>query len=241
MYKMYIPWRVQRKYLENEFLALTTVKYKNVLEVYRLIRTDDCYYIIMEYAANGQLSKECYKGPIEESNAWFWFKQCTEAVNFMHVQHKMCHRNINQENIFLDEKENCKLTAFRYAKPMTTGGYTLTSDIVGKPQFYSPEMTMEVESYNPFAADVWAMGVMLYYMLNNTYPFKYPTKGKKDNEGMKAFVDHQLRGCVHRKDLRKPPSPLVQDFIKKCLDPNPKTRITTQQMLEHPWLRDEPN
>ena len=229
-------WYIRKKFLENEFTALTTIKHKNILEVYHIIRTDDCSYVIMEFLPGGSLGLKVRGLGISENQARFWFKQVTEALNFMHIEHKTCHRFINHCNILLDANQNCRLTNFRYAKPMTTN-HSMTNLIVGSPGFFPPEMTMKLERYNPFAADAWAMGVLLYYMLNAAYPFKYP--GRQNNEGLKAFVDHQLRGCVHRTDLRVAPSSLVQDFIKRCLDPNPETRFTTQQMLDHQWLRNE--
>ena len=230
-----IPDIVAKKFLPREFETSTTIKHKNVLEVYDIIRSNKCFYIFMEFAPGGSLMGICKKGPIPEGKSRHWFKQCTEGLKCMHVQYKICHRDIKPDNILLDEDQNCKLSDFGFAKSNDSED-SLTGTVCGTLPFYAPELVKAGKSdkYNPFAVDIWAMGVMLYMMLNSDWPFKPFPKGTGDKDGMKVFFKKQQNGFEHRVEGL---SLQVQSMCKKCLDPDPETRYTAKKMLEHPWLR----
>ena len=153
----------------------------------------------------------------------------------MHIDHKICHRDIKPDNILIDSRGNCKISDFGFAIVMESED-ALTDTICGSLPYEAPEL-LKRERYNPFAVDVWAMGVMLYVMLNSRLPFKCPKNGTKDKPGMEVMLNQQLEGkFTHPEDFEQM-SAQVQDLCKKCLDPNPTTRITVQNMSEHPWFK----
>ena len=232
-----IPKIVADKFLQREFETSTTIKHKYVLEVYDIIRSNHCFYIFMEFAPGGSLQSYVKKGPLKEDKTRYWFKQCTEGLDCMHNKYKICHRDIKPDNVLLDANENCKLSDFGFAKTNDEED-SLTGTICGTLPFEAPELINgSGKKYNPFAVDVWAMGVMLYQLLNGDFPFKFPPKGTKDKEGMKVFLKKQMKSDFKHKDgVVEKLSIQVQDLCKKCLNPNPETRYTTQRMLKHGWL-----
>ncbi|KAI1289347.1 CBL-interacting serine/threonine-protein kinase 15 [Halotydeus destructor] len=231
-----IPKIVAEKFLPREFEASTTIRHKNVLEVFDIIRSNNCYYIFMEFAPNGSLMSHCKKGPINEKQSRIWFKQCTEGLDCMHTKYKICHRDIKPDNILLDTKDNCKLSDFGFAKSLEDSESTLTGTICGTLPFYAPELVVPKSKYNPFAVDIWAMGVMLFMMLNSDYPFKFP-RDSKDKDAMKAYNKSQMsKQWHHRDELSGLLSDDVQDFVPKLLEPNVDKRYTTTKMLKHAWL-----
>ena len=153
----------------------------------------------------------------------------------MHVYHKICHRDIKPGNVLIDAKGDCKISDFGFAIVMKDEN-ARTDTVCGTLPFEAPEL-LKGEEYSPFAVDVWAMGVMLFVMLNGDLPFDFPEEGRKDKSGMEAMLNQQLEGeFTHRDDIEQP-SPSVKDLCKKCLDPNPITRITVENMLKHPWFK----
>ena len=75
-----IPKIVFEKFLKREFETSTKIEHPNVLEVFDIFRSNNSFYMFMEFAPGGSLLGEIKKGPIRESKTRFWFKQCTEGM-----------------------------------------------------------------------------------------------------------------------------------------------------------------
>ena len=98
------------------------------------------------------------------------FIRIAKAVAHLH-QCGIAHRDIKPENILISFDEDgeiiVKLIDFGFA---TT---TTTSDMhCGTPNFMAPELLESLRKYNPFAVDVWALGITLFYLCEGRYPFK---------------------------------------------------------------------
>eukprot|EP01002_Notosolenus_urceolatus_P015976 NODE_921_length_1687_cov_11.693529_g754_i0.p1 GENE.NODE_921_length_1687_cov_11.693529_g754_i0~~NODE_921_length_1687_cov_11.693529_g754_i0.p1 ORF type:complete len:505 (+),score=130.91 NODE_921_length_1687_cov_11.693529_g754_i0:80-1594(+) len=83
--------------------------------------------------------------------------------------------------------------------------------------------------YLPFPADIWSMGVILYYMVTGKYPFNGPNKAEvfRSIQNGRFSKDHE---CFKR-------SPQLLDIIEKMLTMDPKSRPSADALSHHPWLR----
>ena len=79
--------------------------------------------------------------------------------------------------------------------------------------------------YDPFSADIWALGVMLYVMVTKNYPFE-----PKDRS--KMYVSQINRDYPFPTKV----SSQLKLFIGSMLDPNPINRITIIGVITHPWV-----
>ena len=113
-----------------------------------------------------------------------WFVQIVLAIEFMHNQ-RTIHRDIKSENILLDKNGMIKLADFGTAKRFKTANLAQTQRAKGTPLYMCPEMFQEF-TYD-FPADVWSLGVLLYYMCCLKYPF-YP----KDNTNAYISLKNQV-------------------------------------------------
>jgi serine kinase len=168
--------KFKEKFLPRELAALIGVKHENAVQVYDIIRANKKMYIFMEFCGGGDIAGLLQKsGPIAEDKTCYWFTQTTEALKYFHKVLHMAHRDIKVDNIMLNSEQVVKLTDFGFAKKCWDDDKdkpTLSKTFCGTEPYYSPQLISKQE-YNPFAADMWAMGVVLFCMLNNKFPFHF--------------------------------------------------------------------
>ena len=227
-----MPPKIRDTFLPREIDMLIKVRHPAVLEIYDIFKLAGKIYIFMEFAPNGSISSKCKLGPLPEPQAKKWFKQIVQGVEHIHNKLKICHRDIKTENVLLDANNNAKLCDYGFAREVTGDGISKT--LCGTPPYYCPEM-IEFKKYDPFKADCWALGVILFVMLTHKFPFKWPqTKDKREYQEM---LNAQKQGLYREKPEFERLSEPARDLIYRTLDPNYHTRLDASTILRHAWLR----
>lgn len=125
------------------------------------------------------------------------FIQICKSIQLLHSQN-IVHRDLKMENIVLKfieiEPATYESPAKYHPIPQVTivdFGFATkipldehTSYICGTPNYMSPELIMKKDVLDYKKTDSWALGVILYYMLNKKFPFT----GNKETELMLSVV-----------------------------------------------------
>ena len=215
----------QRRKLQIETIIMKTLsKSNNIVKVFETYETKKHYCIVMEYICAGDLLSYIKKrGKLTEQVAKFIFKQIVLTLQYIH-NHNIVHRDIKLDNILIDLDNNIKICDFGVSKIIKNNESMIEQ--CGTPAYIAPEILLN-RGYEGFGVDIWSAGVVLYAMLSGTVPFK--------GNNIKDLHDLIIKGEYSPiKDISKNASHL----IKSILEVDPKKRITTKDILVHPWLID---
>jgi serine/threonine protein kinase len=151
------------------------------------------------------------------------------------------------ENIIIDLNNNVKICDFGIGKVINSED-ELLYDKCGTPMYMAPEIILsnKKNGYKGFPVDIWSSGITLYIMLSGTLPFTVKNKSieelslkdmknKKESSDLKYQI---VNGCP--KKIKKISSE-AKDLLNGLLNKNPDKRLTCDEILNHPWLKDDIN
>jgi len=168
-------------------------------------------------------------GTIPEHIARSYFRDLISALHYLH-KNNIVHRDIKPENMLIESSTNTlKLSDFGVSQ-FTDGEDDYFEDTTGTPAFYPPESCKVGRTYGR-AADVWACGITLFIMLFGRLPFK-PQSGHPGAKLYSLFTSIEKEGITLPPDTEED----LRNLFARVLDKNPDTRITTEELLHHPWL-----
>jgi serine/threonine-protein kinase HSL1 (negative regulator of Swe1 kinase) len=182
----------------------------------------------MEFVEGGELFGYIQEqGGLIEIHAVHIFRQIIAALIYCH-RINIHHRDLKPENILLDrDTMTVKLVDFGMAA-LQPAGKKLTTPC-GSPHYAAPEVIKTI-SYDGAKADVWSCGVILFVLLTGTPPFNY--------SGDDRHLKHLFRDIAEAKYVMPDNiSKEAQDLIRRILVPDPKRRISLEDIWKHPFLR----
>lgn len=199
----------------------------NIVSFREAYEDRDAVYLVMELCEGGELfDRIVAKGHYTERAAADVAKTILEVCKVCHEQ-GVIHRDLKPENfLFADGSEGSQLKAIDFGLSTFYSPGQRFNEIVGSPYYMAPEVLRR--NYGQ-EIDIWSTGVILYILLCGVPPFWAETE-----EGIAQAI---IRGNL---DFTRDPWPKVSDeakhLVKRMLDPNPHTRITVQEVLDHTWI-----
>lgn len=201
----------------------------NIVEFKGVYEDRQSVHVVMELCAGGELfDRIIAQGHYSERAAAAVCRQIVKVVqicNFMGV----LHRDLKPENFLLSSKdEGAMLKATDFGLSVFIEEGKVYRDVVGSAYYVAPEVLRRRYGKE---IDIWSAGIMLYILLSGVPPFW------AENE--KGIFDAILKGEI---DFESDPWPSIsksaKDLVRKMLNPDPKKRITSAEVLEHPWMRE---
>jgi tetratricopeptide (TPR) repeat protein len=179
----------------REAEAVARLQHPHIVQIHEVSEFDGKPYFSLEFVEGGSLDKQLNGTPLHPSKAAGLVETLAGAVDYAHRQ-GVVHRDLKPANILLqmqnaecrmqNEKPNSafcilhsafpKVTDFGLAKLMTRDqGQTQSGAILGTPSYMAPEQAGGQGKEVGPAADVYALGAMLYELLSGRPPFKAAT------------------------------------------------------------------
>jgi serine/threonine-protein kinase len=214
----------QRRRFLTEAASVAAVSHPGVVQVHDVGTWDGHTFLAMEYLPGGTLARKLAGTPLPPRDAASLVERLARAVAAAHAR-GVVHRDIKPRNVLLDGQGEPKVADFGLAKLAEAGdGLTATGDILGTPAYMAPEQARgESKDVGP-AADVYALGAVLYECLTGRPPFKAPTPADT-----LLLVLYQEPVAVRALNPQAPRD--LETVCLKCLEKDPRRRYPSAAAL----------
>lgn len=180
-------------------------------------------YIFMQYLSSPTLHDvvTARGRGLSEERAFQLLYQLASAVDSMHSQ-GVSHHDIKPENISIDDELGAVIFDFGLSLVVPNLQDPLVNNYWGSPLYMAPEVLMR-QPHDPFKADVWSLGIVLYFMLVGDTPWY-------DVSSLDELMD-----LVFFEDELTLPSSLSQKaktILSGMLAREAKDRMSLQQVMD---------
>lgn len=224
----YVLKIIPKKYINElrmfEKIMATNKPSRNIVQIYGYdIKNDGYIYLIMQKVSGVPVDKIISNFPSTDLNTFAM--QAISGLNYLHSRN-MYHRDIKPDNIIWDEA-NKRLKYIDFGAACGVG--IKCPDIHGAPLYLAPEYLEIMDDYSPDilkALDVYALGVILYQLANNT---EHPFPGETDIHSMKdllTFVRTKPELVSNSGNLK------LDQIINSMIKNDPRERITIDMAEE---------
>ncbi|CAG9316827.1 unnamed protein product [Blepharisma stoltei] len=219
---------IQKKDKEKlimEIQKFHCLDHPNIVKLHEVYESEEKWSLIYEFFSGSNLLELTHKESVDNSLASSITRDILSGLNYCH-RNRVIHLGLNLEKIILDSRDgkiNCKITRFSY--PWELEGLVEIDEVTC---FMAPEILNKVFD-NP-ASDIWSAGVILYLMIQEKPPFRGKTVKDllKDYERVLNF--DETNWVFESAELK--------DLLSKMLEFDCNKRITVEEALNHPWVKN---
>ena len=168
-----------REHWLGEARALSRVPHDHVVAIHRVDETEEWLWLVLEYVSGGTL-KDRLTEPLPPRDAARLTETIARAVGYFHTR-GVCHLDLKPSNILLDGEPGApweivspKISDFGIARLEGEPGTTETgaNGPKGTPSYMAPEQVAALPGTIGPAADIHALGALLYHLLTGRPPFQ---------------------------------------------------------------------
>ena len=220
--------------LHTEAEAAGNLDHPNIVPIYEIREYAGQHFFAMKLVEGKNLADELQGRSMAPRRAAELMVKVAHAVHHAH-QRGILHRDLKPRNILIDQRGEPQIADFGLAKLLQKDETTQTDGMLGTPLYMAPEQIVGHSKDLTTAADVYALGGILYTMLTAQPPFA----GGTGLQVMRKVVEEepQKPGSVQAGVDRD-----LETICLKCLAKRPQERYDAEGLAAdlQRWLRHEP-
>lgn len=202
---------------------LSRLPHPHVIQIHSIVQNGNFTFIFMPWLDEGNLLDHIRRfGMVKESTANLWFYQMVCAVKHIHDMN-YAHCNLSC-NCVMMSRSTVKISGLHRILPSSAKLHKSTATFYSPPELNSHEPSIDVKK-----CDVYALGSILFTMLNAMFPFN-------ENDTTKLIDDQNNRRYHLRTSNIAKLSVDCQSMIHTLLEPNSEIRWGIDKISGMKWL-----
>ncbi len=169
-----VPNEKAAKRFLRESQICASLDHPNIIKVYQFTFENNRAILVMEYIEGECLLEYIKNKKPSQDKILEIFAKIIEAVHYAHRK-QIIHRDIKPTNIIVRDNGEPVLMDFGIAKAAQIEDLTRTGELVGTPQYMSPEQASGERHAVDHRADIYSLGVILYQILTEKLPITATT------------------------------------------------------------------
>lgn len=208
--------------MERELRLGESITCPYLVSCIEVVYMEELIVLVMEKGSGKDLLAMINENPNAVSANWRnIFRQICFGVQYLHRK-GLAHRDLKLENVLIDENFNCKVCD--YGLMCQVQKSDLASTKCGTLPYMSPEM-IHSANYSGQAADMWALGIILYVVATSSLPWRSVNQ---------LAMCKEIQGGIT--DLETVPTQ-QREIVAQCCHLDPERRSTIEHVLSLSFIR----
>jgi predicted Ser/Thr protein kinase len=222
--RMSVTDSIARERFRREAEATARLSHPNIVQVFEVGEHQGQPFLALEYVAGPSLGEQWKLTCYSPRQAAELVEQLARAVDYAHQQ-GIVHRDLKPGNVLISP-DGPKITDFGLAQPLESSDLTMTGEIVGTPDYMSPEQARGKSSQSTVGkgADVYALGAILYAAIAGRPPFQ----GATVLDALELVRSHDP---INPSRINPAVPRDLETICLKCLEKEPSRRYSTAAAL----------
>lgn len=175
-----------------------------------------------------------------------WIRQLVLSVKFLHEDLHLAHQKLCLQHIYIQNADEICVGGFEGCRVIDGNHQVANEEYIFSCSLdssyldhYSPPELMMGKTYDPEKVDIWAIGVIVFSLLLQSYPFCRNSKLSKMVPGSRIW---SLPGAEDMPYMELKDGILdssAKHLLKGLLDENPTTRFSLSDVLSHPFFMQD--
>ena len=222
LYKVELMKGRVEKQVMREIEIQTHLRHPHILQMLTYFHDHKRIYLVLEFAARGELYKELKRQPNERFNEHLSAKythQVADALEYCH-RNNVIHRDIKPENLLLTYEGDIKLADFGWSVHAPS---SKRNTLCGTLDYLPPEM-ITGQTYDIYV-DHWCLGILCYEFLVGRPPFLSDSQ-------QETYVKIKMLNIQWPEQI----TPGAKDLISKLIKRKSSERISMAAVKKHFWI-----